>query len=308
MTSSAEITTDIDKAVNVLMSGGLVGMPTETVYGLAALATDAVAVKKVFDVKGRPYNHPLIVHVPGTAEAMKWGLFSSDAVQLSTAFWPGPLTLLLPRTSLAPDWVTGGRDTVAVRVPDHLITQEFLTKVGSGVVAPSANKFGKVSPTLPQHVVHDLGEEIDIVLDGGECSVGVESTIVECIGNATQILRQGGVTQEQIEKVLKRSINADLGESRAPGMLKSHYAPNARVVLFETLPEAEATCAEHLINRLTCRVLFHQDPAVYAQHLYQDLRQADLDGISIICAVLPPSRGIGNAVRERLGKAAAADD
>jgi L-threonylcarbamoyladenylate synthase len=288
-----------------LLSGGLVGMPTETVYGLAALATDAAAVKKVFDVKGRPYHHPLIVHVPNIAEAMKWGFFSTDAVQLSTAFWPGPLTLLLPRTPLAPDWVTGGRDTVAIRVPDHRIAQEFLTKVGSGVVAPSANKFGKVSPTLPEHVIHDLGEEIDMVLDGGECSVGVESTIVECIGDNTQILRQGGVTREQIEQVLHRSIITEFGESRAPGMMKSHYAPNARVVLFETLPEAEATCAEHLINRLTCRVLFHQDSAVYAHRLYQDLRQADLDDISIICAVLPPSGGIGDAVRERLGKAAA---
>jgi len=305
MTSTAEISSDVDKAVSVLLSGGLVGMPTETVYGLAALATDAAAVKKVFDVKGRPYHHPLIVHVPNIAEAMKWGFFSTDAVQLSTAFWPGPLTLLLPRTPLAPDWVTGGRDTVAIRVPDHRIAQEFLTKVGSGVVAPSANKFGKVSPTLPEHVIHDLGEEIDMVLDGGECSVGVESTIVECIGDNTQILRQGGVTREQIEQVLHRSIITEFGESRAPGMMKSHYAPNARVVLFETLPEAEATCAEHLINRLTCRVLFHQDSAVYAHRLYQDLRQADLDDISIICAVLPPSGGIGDAVRERLGKAAA---
>jgi len=305
MTSTAEISSDVDKAVSVLLSGGLVGMPTETVYGLAALATDAAAVKKVFDVKGRPYHHPLIVHVPNIAEAMKWGFFSTDAVQLTTAFWPGPLTLLLPRTPLAPDWVTGGRDTVAIRVPDHRIAQEFLTKVGSGVVAPSANKFGKVSPTLPEHVIHDLGEEIDMVLDGGECSVGVESTIVECIGDNTQILRQGGVTREQIEQVLHRSIITEFGESRAPGMMKSHYAPNARVVLFETLPEAEATCAEHLINRLTCRVLFHQDSAVYAHRLYQDLRQADLDDISIICAVLPPSGGIGDAVRERLGKAAA---
>jgi L-threonylcarbamoyladenylate synthase len=308
MTSSAEITTDIDKAVNVLMSGGLVGMPTETVYGLAALATDAVAVKKVFDVKGRPYHHPLIVHVPNIAEAMKWGLFSTDAVQLATAFWPGPLTLLLPRTPVAPNWVTGGRDTVAIRVPDHPVAQEFLTKVGSGVVAPSANKFGKVSPTLPQHVVHDLGGKIDMVLDGGECSVGVESTIVECIDDATQILRQGGVTREQIEQVLHRSIITGLGESRAPGMMKSHYAPNARVFLFETLPEAEDACAEHLVHHRTCRVVFHEDVHVYAHHLYQDLRQADLDDISTICAVLPPRGGIGDAVRERLGKAAAADD
>jgi L-threonylcarbamoyladenylate synthase len=308
MTSSAEITTDIDKAVTALLSGGLVGMPTETVYGLAALATDPVAVKKVFDVKGRPYSHPLIVHVPDVSEAKKWGVFGADADVLSAAFWPGPLTLLLPRTPLAPDWVTGGRETVAIRVPDHPVTHEFLTKVGSGVVAPSANKFGKVSPTLPQHVLHDLGKDVDIVLDGGECSVGVESTIVECIGGNTQILRLGGVTREQLEHVLQRSIKTDLGESRAPGMLKSHYAPNAQVILFETLLEAEAACAEHLASQRTCRVVFHQDSVVYAHRLYQELRQADLDNISMICAVLPPRGGIGDAVRERLGKAAAAND
>lgn len=303
--TTAEITTDIGKAADVLLSGGLVGMPTETVYGLAALATDPVAVKRVFDVKGRPYDHPLIVHVPNVVEAMKWGVFNNDAMQLSRAFWPGPLTLLLPRTPLAPDWVTGGRDTVAIRVPDHLVTQEFLTKVGSGVVAPSANKFGKVSPTLPQHVLYDLGKEIDIVLDGGECSVGVESTIVECIGDDTQILRQGGVTREQLEKVLQRPVHTDLGESRAPGMLKSHYAPNAHVVLFETLQEAKTACSEYLIDNRTCRVLFHQDSAVYAHLLYQELRQADLDDIEIVCAVMPSHGGIGDAVRERLSKAAA---
>jgi L-threonylcarbamoyladenylate synthase len=308
MTITAEITSDIDKAVAVLLSGGLVGMPTETVYGLAALAADPIAVKKVFDVKGRPYNHPLIVHVSDAAEAGKWGLFNADATQLSAAFWPGPLTLLLPRTSLAPDWVTGGRDTVAIRVPDHPTTQKFLAKVGHGVVAPSANKFGKVSPTLPQHVLHDLGTEIDIVLDGGECSIGVESTIVECIGDGTRILRQGGITREQIEHVLRHSIKTDLGESRAPGMLVSHYAPNAYVILFESLSEAETACAEHMTNKRKCRVLFHQDSAMYAHHLYQDLRQADLDNIEIVCAVLPASGGIGDAVRERLSKAAAAAD
>lgn len=305
MSPLSRITTDIDKAVEILLSGGVVGMPTETVYGLAALALNSHAVKRVFDIKGRPYHHPLIVHVVNSEEARKWGEFNEHASLLSKAFWPGPLTLLLPRTSLVPDWVTGGRDTVAIRVPSHPVTQEFLKRVGTGVVAPSANKFGKVSPVLAAHVVHDLGNEVDVVLDGGECTIGVESTIVECIGNTVQILRHGGITREQIETELKQNLNSKDGESRAPGMLQSHYSPDAQVLLYETIEEAEEAISHFAENDRTSRLLYHDDPHIYAQRLYQELRQADVDNIDFVCAVLPPLGGLGDAIRDRLNKAAA---
>lgn len=305
MTSLSRITTDIDEAVQILLSGGVVGMPTETVYGLAALALNPQAVKRVFDIKGRPYHHPLIVHVANSQEATKWGEFNEHALQLSKAFWPGPLTLLLPRTSLVPDWVTGGRDTVAVRVPSHPVTQEFLKRVGTGVVAPSANKFGKVSPVLATHVVHDLGNEVDVVLDGGECTIGVESTIVECIGDTVQILRFGGITREQIENEIHQTLKSTDGESRAPGMLQSHYSPDARVLLYESLEEAREAASHFAESNHTSRLLHHENPHIYAQCLYQELRQADIDHIEFVCAVLPALGGIGDAIRDRLHKAAA---
>ena len=303
MTQSERISTNVDTAVDVLLAGGIVGIPTETVYGLAALAINREVVTRVFDTKGRPHDHPLIVHVFGIDEALRWGVFNDDALHLARAFWPGPLTLLVPRTELVPDWVTGGRNTVAIRVPDHPMTQDFLKKVNSGVVAPSANKFGKVSPTSPQHVVDDLGESVDLVLDGGTCAIGVESTIVECIDEHAQILRYGGVTQSDIEKILKHPVTGPRGESRAPGMLDSHYAPNAQVLLFNTQQEAEKASAQMNADKTKSCVLFYEDPFMYAQHLYKDLRQADFNGVAVICAVLPTSGGLGDAVRERLVKA-----
>lgn len=174
------IISDVSTAADVLRSGGIIGMPTETVYGLAALAQNERAVHRVFDTKGRPRQHPLIIHISSLDEAMKYGKFNETAVALASAFWPGPLTLLVPRTSLVADWVTGGRDSVALRVPSHSIAQQLLKSVAEGVVAPSANRFGKVSPTSAEHVLLDLGDDVDAILDGGPCGVGVESTIVEC--------------------------------------------------------------------------------------------------------------------------------
>jgi L-threonylcarbamoyladenylate synthase len=305
MTQSVRISTDIDLAAEVLLAGGLVGMPTETVYGLAALAVSEEAVKKVFDTKGRPYNHPLIIHVSSIDEALKWGTFDDNAIKLGIAFWPGPLTLLLPRTPQVPDWVTGGRNTVAIRIPDHEMTLEFLRRVNSGVVAPSANKFGKVSPTTPQHVIDDLGDSVDLVLDGGSCTIGVESTIVECIDAHTQILRHGAVIQHDIEQLLGHSIAGPHGESRAPGMLESHYAPDAQVTLFASQLDANSASIKLKSDGINSCVLFYEDPSVYAQRLYKDLRQADIDGMKVVCAVLPAAGGLGDAVRERLIKAAA---
>ena len=188
--TSGEIGSDIRHAATLLRDGGVIGMPTETVYGLAALASNEEAVRRVFDIKGRPYDHPLIVHLSPTEDLSQWGHFNSDATALAQAFWPGPLTLLVPRTARVPDWVTGGRDTVAIRVPHHPVAESLLALVADGVVAPSANLFGKVSPTEAKHVFNDLGKLVDYILDGGPSEHGVESTIVECIDTPT-ILRPG---------------------------------------------------------------------------------------------------------------------
>ena len=301
--SSYGITSDVRLAAQVLQDGGIVGMPTETVYGLAALARNEQAVSRVFDTKGRPRNHPLIVHVSSLDEAMNWGVFNDSAIALAQAFWPGPLTLLLPRTSIVPDWVTGGRDTVAIRVPSHSVAQELLRAVSDGVVAPSANKFGKVSPTTALHVRDDLGDDVDLILEGGQSEVGIESTIVEST-DSFQILRPGKISFEEIARVVHQIPNATEGPSRAPGMLESHYAPDAHVVIVESLDSAQNEIAA-LSHLHSTRLLYFEDVNEYAEKLYQELRRADRDGIQTVIAVSAPSIGIGSAVNDRLAKAAA---
>lgn len=300
--SSYGISTDVSLAAQVLQGGGIIGMPTETVYGLAALARDEQAVYRVFDVKGRPRNHPLIIHVSSLDEAVKWGQFNQMATALAEAFWPGPLTLLVPRTSLVPDWVTGGRNTVALRVPSHSIAQELLMKVADGIVAPSANRFGKVSPTTSLHVLSDLGDEVDLILEGGPCEVGVESTIVECT-DTFQILRPGMISIEDVSHVAGQSPLASEGPSRAPGMLESHYAPDARVFIVDSLQEANVEMAKFAST--TTRLLYFKDVNEYAERLYEELRAADRKGIQIVVAVRAPSTGVGSAINDRLAKAAA---
>ena len=180
MNLSSRITQDLDKACLVLQQGGIVGIPTETVYGLAAVALNAEAVSRVFQAKGRPTSHPLIIHLSPHDDINRWGVLNESAQALANALWPGPLTLLVPRTRLVPDWVTGARDTVALRIPAHDMTLALLDAVSDAVVAPSANRFGHVSPTSAEHVINDLGDSVDLVLDGGSCAIGIESTIVEC--------------------------------------------------------------------------------------------------------------------------------
>jgi L-threonylcarbamoyladenylate synthase len=297
------IISDVTVAADVLRSGGILGMPTETVYGLAALARNESAVHRVFDTKGRPRNHPLIIHISSLEEAMKWGIFNETAISLASEFWPGPLTLLVPRTSLVADWVTGGRDTVALRVPSHPIAQQLLVAVADGVVAPSANKFGKVSPTTAEHVLLDLGDEVDAILDGGPCEVGVESTIVECT-DSFQILRLGHISSDQIAQIAGRQPLSATGPSRAPGMLESHYAPNAKVLIVDTVEDAE----KQLSNMPTfsnARMLHFEDVNEYAERLYSELRDADMNGVTVVIAVRASSSGVGAAVNDRLAKAAA---
>lgn len=305
MSPDGRVTTDPSLAATVLLEGGIVGLPTETVYGLAAMALHEDAVHRVFDVKGRPRNHPLIVHLADMQDIDRWGHLDGTAMKLASALWPGPLTLLVPRGDLVPSWVTGGRDTVALRIPSHPLARAVLELVDSGVVAPSANRFGKVSPTTAAHVVRDLGSDVDLVLDGGPCTVGLESTIVECVGRDIQILRPGAVTALDVSEITGLLPVEPTDESRAPGMLISHYAPDAKVVLVQSLDEA-LELEQHLEARRTpSRVMWYDNVAEYALTLYDELRRADLDRVETIIAVLPPAHGLGEAVRDRLHKAAA---
>ncbi|HSL56219.1 MAG TPA: L-threonylcarbamoyladenylate synthase, partial [Acidimicrobiales bacterium] len=227
-----ELTTDVDRAVAVLRAGGLVGLPTETVYGLAADAEQPAAVARVFAAKGRPPSHPLIVHLAsGGALDDGWAADVPDTARtLAAVVWPGPLTLLVRRGPRVLDEVTGGRPTVALRVPDHPSALAVLAGLDGGLVAPSANRFGRVSPTTAADVVAELGDRVDLVLDGGPCRVGVESTIVDLTGPEPVVLRPGGVPAARLAELLGVAVRrwSGEGEAVAPGMLPSHYAPSAR--------------------------------------------------------------------------------
>ncbi|XXF81537.1 L-threonylcarbamoyladenylate synthase [Myxococcaceae bacterium GXIMD 01537] len=311
----------IQRAVETLRRGGVVALPTETVYGLAANAEDELAVRRVFAIKGRPANHPLIVHLAGADALPAWARHvPEDAQKLAAAFWPGPLTLVLPRTARATDAVTGGQDTVALRVPQHPVALAVLSALGGGVAAPSANRFGRVSPTTAGHVREDLGGDVDLVLDGGPCAVGLESTIVDLSGGEPAILRPGGLPVEAVERVLGRPVPVRTSSQvRVSGSLASHYAPRAGVVLVEpqdAAPRAEALRAQgqrvavlgparlNLPPGLT-RFDVPEDPAGAAQVLYARLREADAQGYDVLVACLPRAEGLGLAVRDRLARASA---
>ena len=311
--------TDIDHAVRVLARGGLVAFPTETVYGLGADATRSEAVARIFAAKGRPRAHPLIVHLPAGASLDGWvaGL-GGDARALAAAFWPGPLTLIAPRGPRVIDDVTGGAATVGLRVPAHPVAQALLAAFGGAVAAPSANRFGAVSPTTAAHVVADLGGDVDYVLDGGACPVGVESTIVDVSGPAPALLRPGGVPREAIEAVLGRAL-ATGSATPAPGTLPSHYAPHARVITAHPAELAAATAAAPgpvavlapaaVLARIALpagatAAPLPDDPAAMARELYGALRDLDGRGFATIVAALPDEAGLGAAIADRLRRAA----
>lgn len=323
-------TTDASVAANALRQGQLVAIPTETVYGLAADVSNADAVRKIFAVKGRPTDHPLILHCADTEQLDRWARdIPASAWALASAFWPGPLTLLLWRSELVSDEVTGGRDTVGIRVPNHELTRFTLREFAGAVAAPSANRFGKVSPTSAEHVEADLGNDVDVILDGGSCQVGVESTIVDLTGEQPIVLRLGAVTIEQLTEVLgvePEIANAQLKEkAKAPGMLASHYAPSAQVVLadeVEVSAVVRSIVAEKSVKRIAVLAPMHlsiaeqQDdidiielePAGDAEHyaavLYDRLRLVDRLGIDVVVCVPPEQSGIGRAVCDRLQRAA----
>ncbi len=293
---------DVDRAIAVLRAGGLVAIPTETVYGLAADASNPDAVRRIFEVKRRPPDHPLIVHIGADEQLGEWtSTTPTSAAILAASCWPGPLTLLVPRAEHVLDIVTGGRSTVGLRVPAHRLTLELLQRFGGGLAAPSANRFGRVSPTTADHVCADLGEEVDFVLDGGPCPIGVESTIVDCTVDPPQVLRPGAISADEIESLLDMTLGAATGPSRAPGMLDSHYAPRCRVLLVETTGAAEALVAASP----NAEIIHDHDLAHYAHTLFSRLRDADNRGIETVIAVLPPPTGLGHAIRDRLTKAAA---
>ncbi|MGZ4740881.1 MAG: L-threonylcarbamoyladenylate synthase [Ilumatobacteraceae bacterium] len=292
---------DIDRALRVLRGGGLVAIPTETVYGLAADASNAAAVQRIFAVKGRPVAHPLIVHLASAEQLAEWAAtIPPAAALLADECWPGPLTLLVPRATHVLDVVTGGRSTVGVRVPAHPLTLELLAKFGGGLAAPSANRFGRVSPTTAEHVRADLGDDVDFVLDGGPCPIGVESTIVDCTVDPPQVLRPGGIPNEDIVALLSDALGAAGGPSRAPGMLASHYAPRCHVLLVASLQDAQRLAAD----RPGVEILDDRDLARYAHTLYSRLRDADDRDVDTVIAVMPPAVGLGHAIRDRLTKAA----
>jgi L-threonylcarbamoyladenylate synthase len=315
-------TSDIEKAAGVLRAGGLVALPTETVYGLGANAEDPDAVARIFQVKGRPPSHPLIVHIGAAEQLGDWVEdVPATARLLAERFWPGPLTLVLRRGPRVPLEATGGLETVAVRMPDHPVALALLSAFGGGVAAPSANRFGSVSPTTADHVRAELGDAVDFVLDGGPCEVGVESTIVDATGDAPTVLRPGGVTREDLEAVLGRPLAVpSTSRVRVPGQHPSHYAPRARVVLVE--PEkvvAEAERAQESGHQVgvflppslaDAPVKAHAVVAVpgsmtaYAHGLYEFLRELDRQGCDLIVASLPAEEGLGLAIANRLRRAA----
>jgi L-threonylcarbamoyladenylate synthase len=298
----------------VLRAGGLVAFPTETVYGLGADATNAQAVGRLFAVKGRPADHPLIVHVADRAGFDGVGEVTDAAGRLADALWPGPLTLVVRRRPAAvADTVTGGRDTIAVRVPGHPLALDLLERFGVPIAAPSANRFGRVSPTTAADVSADLGDDVDLVLDGGACSVGVESTIVDCTIDVPAILRVGGASTELLAQVLGYEVHVRAGATGVPGTHASHYAPSAAVVPVEAVEAADVAARLVADGKRVGLIGRDVEGAVvlgtaatgddYARSLYAWLRDADRLGLDAVVAVLPADEGIGAAVRDRLLRA-----
>ncbi len=315
---------ELAEAVAILRMGGLVAFPTETVYGLGADASNDDAIAKVYEAKGRPTGHPLIVHLASASQLAEWSASSDERVtQLAAAFWPGPLTLIVPRSDRVSLAVTGGRETVGLRVPAHDLTRSLLTLFDGGLVGPSANRFGHVSPTTAAHVMADLDGRIDAVLDGGSADVGIESTIVEIIDDGPVVLlRPGAIAVGQLEHVLGEVVSdGRTGDSRAAGMLASHYAPSAPVRVIQSL-------AGLVLNPQTV-LIAHDDSAVpgggaeqqknliwmerlpadaggFARGLYAALRSADSHNPSEILVLPPTSGAMLDAILDRLAKAAAA--
>lgn len=297
------------------MSGALVAFPTETVYGLGADATNASAVARIYEAKGRPSDHPLIVHVSSMEKISRWAReIPVYAISLARDFWPGPMTLVMLRSELAKDFITGGQDSVAIRVPAHAIAlallSEFENKGGLGVAAPSANRFGQVSPTTSQAVEEEIGEflfEGDLILDGGPSLVGVESTIIDCTSSTPKILRPGAITREMIEECIGQSILENTNsEIRVSGSLESHYTPKAEVILGAMAEPGEGFIAFSTVKTPDGAIRLASPATIedYARTLYAALRSADAQKIKRIAVLQPEGDGLAIAIRDRLTRAA----
>ena len=300
---------DVLAAAEILANGGTVAFGTETVYGLGADASSAEASAKIFKAKGRPDGHPLIVHLASADAFDDWAAPSVDdrARVLAAAFWPGPLTLVVPHNGRVAAEVVGGRTTVGLRVPDHELALKLLAAFGGGVAAPSANRFGHVSPTTAQHVLDDLDGRIDAVLDGGPCQVGVESTIIEFNGGPPTLLRAGGLAVADIEKALGEPVvDGTAGKSRAAGMMASHYSPRAQVIVTDhpKPSSGDAVIAPFPVDHQPS-VELSPDADSYARAIYSSLRQMDNPGVDRILVVPPRSGRLLAAVLDRLAKASA---
>jgi len=318
---------EIHRAAAILRSGGLVAFPTETVYGLGADARNPAAVARIFAAKGRPQDHPVIVHVPGPDYLARWAREVPDtALALVGAFWPGPLTVILKRAPGVPDAVTGGQDTVGLRAPAHPVAQALLAAfVGEeagrdfdGIAAPSANKFGRISPTTAEHVRADLGGEVDMILDGGTCEVGIESTIVDCSRGAPVLLRPGRITAADIARVAGAAPRAaDREAPRSPGALQSHYAPRHPLRLvpardweraLAAAPRARAVLAlraQPPADASVRWIVMPADPARYGHDLYACLHALDACACELILVEAPAEAPGWEAVLDRLTRAAA---
>jgi L-threonylcarbamoyladenylate synthase len=312
----AEIGTDIEKAASLLEQGELVAIPTETVYGLAGNALQNVSVLKIFETKNRPEFDPLIVHVSGISNAEKYVEEIPDqALALVREFWPGPLTLLLKKKTIIPDLVTSGLDTVGIRCPNHPLTQQLLKKLSFPLAAPSANPFGYVSPTTAQHVNDQLGDKINYILDGGPCDVGIESTIIGFEDDEPVVYRFGGLSLEQIQKVVGKISTRTHSTSnpKAPGQLKSHYAPGKKVILGK-IEDLLQQYPAHCSGILTFQQDFNSPFQIIlspsgkieeaAQNLFSSLRSFDKMPVDVILAELVPDKGLGRAINDRLRRAA----
>ena len=307
---------DVQRAAAILRRGGLVAFPTETVYGLGADASNAAAMARLYAVKGRPGDHPVIVHFADARAAFGWASEVPDtARRLAAKFWPGPLTLVLKRAPHVGDFVTGGQDTVGVRVPVHPLALEVIAAFGGGVAAPSANRFGRVSPTTAQHVHADLGADVDLVVDGGPCGVGIESTIVDVSRGTPVLLRPGGISRAELEAALGSPVALPDAEApRVSGSLAAHYAPRtpARLVSSEALeaeiarlgPTAGVLAFSGPDDRVDFWLRMPRDPAAYAQKLYAALRELDSTGCALLLIESPPPVPEWQAVLDRLRRAA----